>query len=482
MSTPRRLGPEQYLPRWTQAHASASGALYVMGQLLATQGSLAHTVLDEARAQALLSTLPLGLPRLRWTLPGAPSVGEVTASFTAGAYSGSLRRARSDYDFGAASDPVWRLTASGWELRNIHVRQTELTAANGAFTLTAETSGLVPDGELYWQHLDELEWRRLAPDAPQLRRSGASATFNPGVSGTIRVRYPSAAVAAALLSGTVQVIQAGQTAAALPLVLLPPQNAWDWHGIRLGVARLRLSSGDWEDNARLRQRVYTALGLPPDTALGLARGIALAFDRVTRLDWDGCNSRTLDTTEASGITTVLVAGVPRWVRWRERLYPEDPSTSLVFLASRANWRPGWVVRVAGVPTRGATLTTNRLTFTTAVSGEVLADYSTELWSVTQGVSGHALTLQPGTGLPSGSYQVYLVRGIQTHGLDLEAVVHDRLLTAAGLPNQRLLSVAERLRYQHPTLLSRAPWGAVAAWLDVQPETRHLPLPFDTHEN
>jgi hypothetical protein len=198
------------------------------------------------------------------------------------------------------------------------------------------------------------------------------------------------------------------------------------------------------------------------------------------LEWDGVNTLTLDTSGVSGITALHIAGVNRLREIEEVLTPD--SDFQTFYASYGSWRPGWLVLVDGVPENLVSVSSNIVSLSRVVSGEVRATYAIEQYTTSGDTSGNIRVLFAGTGLSSGTYKLLLSRRVRGYPVDLADVQRALLLTVDGLPNALMLDLARQLSEGNPTAFATARWGSSANWferLEEQPRLSRLPLSFDT---
>lgn len=476
-----RLGPEVYLPQWVTARASQRGLLYQLLQVAAEQAVPFSLNARRVFASRWLGEAEVGIDRLGWRLARAfPRDQELTLSFTCptadGPASGSIRRARTRFDYETAPEPVWWRSDQGeLLLRNLHLRTVQIEAGDGVYSIIGgESRGLVPDTGYYYRRNPAQGWEWLSPESPNA--SGRS--FSLPLSGTYLIAYGSLGVLESLGIGSVTVRWPGGQSVPLPLSPLTPENLFDQYGRLLGLPRL-----DDENNLVYKRRLLTLTKGPPDTSqAGVIRGIAAELGQLTEHTWDGVSDLLLDPTGALGITAVFVPGVPELREIQEELTPA--SGGLVCWASYAPWRPGGLVLVEGVPVKNAQVSGSQVLLAQPASGRITAQYSIRQYHRVLAGSGFIGTLAAGTGVPSGAYPVLVSHHVGVTAPALLAVQRDRLLDASGLPTALFVELAQVLGAGNPTVWGRARWGAAAAWFAAgenpadRPITARMPLPFD----
>ncbi len=467
------LGSSRYLPRWTRAATEADSFTSQFLRTLDAQSQDAAQAVSLLQASRWLPELPEGLTYRRWTVGCPFSLGDDLQLVVSTAnYSFPVRRAVSPFDYERTLDPVWwgDRTTGRIFLRNLAAKESEAASASGVYTVSGEDTGFVPDEDVHYRYRTEPGWHRLPCES--VVASGS--TFTIPASGVLALNYHSQGLLTELEDGVVRISRVGGGTPSLPLEADFQLNLLDGYGRLLGLPRL-----DGETNGAYKARLLTFLQAPSDTTVGgFLRGVGAELGTLYSTQWDGISSLTLDTNGSLKLREVLVVGVPRLRQFEDELTPASGTT--VFTAHCGPWREGALVWIDGIPARNWSISGNRVTFTAPVSGRVTARYSVTSWSTTSDTSGNLRTIAAGTGLPSGSYTVVYAGQVRATTLDLPDTLRDRLLSAAGLPNQLYLDLARLLVQDDPTLFARARWGQ-ASWLsrsEDHPGLSRLVVPFD----
>jgi hypothetical protein len=457
-----------YLPNWSDGRHTSGSLLYqVLTSCTEGEGRLVSEI-ERGMLGRFLSTADYGEPYRVWAIDGDLSPHEeAKVTLTVSATDIVVRRATSLFDFDTASDAVWWSDPGHHQLllRNLAHRETTAVGAAGVYTISGETSWVTSDEDLFWRIQGNNFWTRIA--AEKLPTSGDTVTLPH--SGTVELRYSSATRLAALSGATVLVERNGKSSGSLPLQEAFLPNLLDGYGALLGIPRLEGEKGD-----HYRARLLREMLAPASPVVdGVVRGISSRFGWLYGVEWDG---RT--TVTFSGATSLTVIDAERLLVVEEELSPAGDG--LNFYASLSGWRDGSLVTVDGIPQFAYSRTDNKVTFTSAISGRVAAEYSVEQYVLTQDSSGKITALTAGTGLPSGSYTILWTDDVQAWTVDEQDFLQTRLLTADGKPNRLYVELAQALTEGNPTTFGRARWGR-ASWFyrqDNKPGTTHLPVPFD----
>lgn len=472
----------RYLPQWLSCYGTAtappSGSLLyrffrpTLGEL----DALYARFQDLPTAGALLE-LPVSLPRQAWLLQTAFTATQpVTVTLAASGVTRTVTRVASAYDFLTAREPVCLLDPDGQLLlRNLALREVEVTPVSGLYYLPDEGLGIVGDAEVVV--FSGATGYVLAAGSVGIDPDRAVVQLPASLSGTLTFQYQSRTVASAL-----QLSVSGQPYQVPDAVDL--WNRFDELGLLAGYHSPGRRTG--EDNRRFRDRIYSRfLSRRGDDAGAVLDHLGQEFSLTRTLAWNGRTPLTFADYALYGVTRVEVRELPRWGRQFEQLLPTG--TSGEFSASKTDWVAGWQLWVEGLPAGPESypdLTQDGayLDFGTGVSGTVTAHFRFPHYELEADAQGYWTTLTPVlTNLASGSYQVLVTRRIQTHVLDDPEYQAAALLEPSGVANGFYRDLRTTLLQDSPLYYSRARWVTQAQWLSRQeelPQLGYLPAVFD----
>lgn len=450
-----------YLPRWMDLYYEAGAVLrrWFDSQAPPIYGAAAAI---RRLGRSLTRDAVPELPRQVWVLRTSRNPGEeIRGLLRRASDTLVLRRVASAAALLEAAEPVFTVDAGGLVLlRNLQFRETDgIEPSGGVYTLPTPPA---PETDLYYRAAESSgAWHRLPCDAPEV--SGATLTL--ATTGALQFRYQDST----------------QTAFWVQLDDQDPQvpTPWDlWNGEDETALLVGLSRFSGETNGALHERarsVYRAPGGAPRPRL--LAGVGRELGLVELLTWDGISTLALPHAD---VTDLRVAGVPRIGVLSEALQPQADRQR--YRASYGDWIEGYEVTVNDLLDGTASVSGFWVTFPTPVTGEVRAAYQFPRYTLVRNASGYITEVQSSGNLPSGSYELILVRQVQAWALtdpDLEG----ELLTAAGLPTTFFLEIARSLQATVPLALGQGRWNQ-AYWFhpqETRPETHRLPAPFDAGE-